>query len=87
MAHAASEVGVIPHEAARYDEGMDISVRCSALWNRALLIFGSEDKAVRWMHTPLSELRDQTPEEVLEGDPNTEAVDAILDRIEYGVFS
>jgi len=66
---------------------MDVSATCPAVWNRAVLIFGGEEKAVRWLHTRLSELGDHTPEEALEEDPNTDAVDAILDRIEYGVFS
>jgi uncharacterized protein (DUF2384 family) len=51
-----------------------------------VLIFGSERKAARWLRTRLSELNDRTPEEALDADANTEAVDAILDRIEYGVF-
>lgn len=41
---------------------------------------------MRWLATPLSELGDRTPEEVLRDDPNTDAVSAILDRIDYGVF-
>jgi uncharacterized protein (DUF2384 family) len=49
-------------------------------------IFGSEIKADSWFHTRLSELADRTPEEVLEEDAHTEAVVAVLDRIEYGVF-
>lgn len=65
---------------------MDLSVARPALWSRAVLIFGSERKAARWLRTRLSELNDRTPEEALDADANTEAVDAILDRIEYGVF-
>lgn len=66
---------------------MDVSSTSPALWKRTVRIFGSEQKAVRWLHTRLSELHDRTPEEALDQDPKTEAVDAILDRIEYGVFS
>ena len=65
---------------------MDVQFRRAALWTRALKIFGSEIKADRWSHTRLSELDDRTPEEVLEEDSNTKLVEAILDRIEYGVF-
>jgi uncharacterized protein (DUF2384 family) len=36
------------------------------------------------MNTRLSELDEHTPEELLASDP--EAVDAVLDRLEYGVF-
>lgn len=66
---------------------MNVQIRHEALWTRALRIFGSKAKADSWFHTRLSELADSTPEEVLEKDSNTEPVDAILDRIEYGVFS
>jgi putative toxin-antitoxin system antitoxin component (TIGR02293 family) len=65
---------------------MDVSLARPALWSRAVQIFGSEQKAARWLRTRLSELNDRTPEEALGADASTEAVDAILDRIEYGVF-
>ena len=66
---------------------MDVRLRREALWTRALEIFGSEAKADSWFHTRLSELADSTPEEVLEKNANTDLLDAILDRIEYGVFN
>lgn len=66
---------------------MDVRLRCEALWTRAVAIFGSEMKADRWFHTRLSELADRTPEEALEEDANSKLVDAVLDRIEYGVFN
>ena len=58
-----------------------------ALWTRAVETFGSEVKADGWFNTRLSELADRTPKEVLEEDAHTDAVAAVLDRIEYGVFS
>ena len=70
-----------------YDELMDVSVACPALWSRVLQIFGSAEKASRWLRTPLSELNDRTPEDVLVAGLGLDAVEAILDRIEYGVFS
>ena len=66
---------------------MDVQLQCRGLWDRVVLLFGTEGKAYRWLHTRLSELGDHTPEEVLDHDPDTETVDAILDRIEYGVFN
>ena len=65
---------------------MDVSVVNPAVWEQALRVFGDEQKALRWLATPLSELNDRTPEEVLQDDPNADAVAAILDRIDYGVF-
>jgi putative toxin-antitoxin system antitoxin component (TIGR02293 family) len=66
---------------------MDVATAAPAVWSHAVRIFGSEQKASRWMETRLSELNDRTPEEVLADNPGSEAVEAILDRIEYGVFS
>lgn len=54
---------------------MVVSLAAPAIWNRALSIFGTEQKALRWLGTRLSELDYRTPEEVLS------------DRIEYGVIS
>ena len=66
---------------------MDVRLKCEALWTRAVEIFGSDVKADRWFHTKLSELADRTPEEALEEDANIGLVEAVLDRIEYGVFN
>lgn len=66
---------------------MDVSIAAPAIWKRALSIFGTEQKALRWLGTRLSELDYRAPEEVLSDRPGADAVDEILDRIEYGVFS
>ena len=65
---------------------MDIPSKHPALWDHAVQLFGTEQKARRWFHTRLSELDDRTPEEVLGQDAHSEEVGAILGRIEYGVF-
>ncbi len=56
-------------------------------WQHAVRVFGSQETARRWCATPLSELRNRTPLQVLEEDGDSSAVEAILDRIEYGVLS
>lgn len=66
---------------------MDASTIPSAVWAHAVEVFGTEQKARQWMATRLSELNERTPEEVLTADPASDEVDAVLDRIEYGVFS
>jgi putative toxin-antitoxin system antitoxin component (TIGR02293 family) len=58
-----------------------------AIWKRAVDLFSDEKKASRWLATPPSELDERTPEEVIERDPTADAVSAVLDRIDYGVFS
>jgi|HubBroStandDraft_1064217.scaffolds.fasta_scaffold2387998_1 putative toxin-antitoxin system antitoxin component (TIGR02293 family) len=47
--------------------------------------FSSEERALRWMRQPLAELGERTPEDVLLADGQSEAVQAILGRIDYGV--
>jgi uncharacterized protein (DUF2384 family) len=66
---------------------VDVSVVNPAVWEQALRVFGDKQKALRGLATPLSELADRTSEEVLQEDPEADAVAAVLDRIDYGVFS
>jgi putative toxin-antitoxin system antitoxin component (TIGR02293 family) len=56
------------------------------IWQHALDTFGTEERALRWMRQPLAELGERTPEEVLMEDGQSEAVEAILARIDYGVY-
>lgn len=58
-----------------------------AAWSHAVRVFGSEEKALGWMNTPLQQLGEQTPAEVLSTDPHSEAVETLLVRIEYVVYS
>ena len=48
---------------------------------------GNEQKAAGWMNTPLHQLDERTPAEVLSEDPNSQAVETLLIRIEYVVYS
>lgn len=41
---------------------------------------------MRWMRQPLAELGERTPEHVLLEEPQGDAVEAILARIDYGVY-
>ncbi|HYZ87183.1 MAG TPA: MbcA/ParS/Xre antitoxin family protein [Bryobacteraceae bacterium] len=58
-----------------------------AAWEHAVRVFGSEQKAAGWMSTPLQQLGERTPAEVLTEDPDSEAVETLLVRIEYVVYS
>ena len=62
-----------------------VEITTAAVWEHAVRVFGNQPKAQRWLHTRLPELQDRTPDEVLNEDPL--AVEAILGRIEDGVFS
>jgi len=55
------------------------------IWRHAVDTFGTAEKAMRWMRQPLAELEERTPEKaLLEHQDN--AVEAILTRIDYGVY-
>ncbi len=56
------------------------------IWRHALDTFGSEERALRWMRQPLAELEGRTPEDVLLEDGRSDGVEAILARIDYGVY-
>jgi len=55
-------------------------------WSHAVDTFGTEERALRWMRQPLAELGERTPERVLLDEPQSDAVEAILARIDYGVY-
>ena len=56
---------------------MHVSIAAPAIWKRALSIFGTEQKALRWLGTRLPELDYRTPEEVLSDRPCPDVVDEI----------
>ena len=57
------------------------------VWGHAIETFGSPEKAMIWMRTRLSELSERTPEDVLlDVKADSNQVDDILTRIDFGVF-
>lgn len=54
------------------------------VWGAAERVFGDKEKAQRWMKTPLKQLNDRSPIEVLNEDP--QQVYDLLIRIEHGVY-
>jgi len=61
----------------------------SAIWDRAVEIFGEEAKARSWMKTPRDLFDGRTPEELVKtGDAGQQRrVLEVLIRIDYGIFS
>jgi putative toxin-antitoxin system antitoxin component (TIGR02293 family) len=54
------------------------------IWRHAVDVFSTEERALRWMRRPLAELGERTPENVLLENGESEAVESILGRIDYG---
>jgi putative toxin-antitoxin system antitoxin component (TIGR02293 family) len=53
---------------------------------RAIEIFGTREKAIRWLRTPLPSLADRTPLSMLNTADGIERVEDVLGRIEQGVW-
>jgi len=56
------------------------------IWRHAKDTFGTEERAWRWMRQSLAELGNRTPEQTILEDPHSVAVEAVLTRIDYGVY-
>ena len=63
-----------------------LAIIAPQIWRHAVDTFSTEERALRWMRQPLAELGERTPEHVLLEDRKSEAVEAILTRIDYGVY-
>lgn len=57
------------------------------LVDHATEVLGSREKALRWLHAPNGALSGATPNSMLSEVSGIEAVEAVLVRIEHGVFS
>lgn len=68
------------------DAGRDVVEYLSDndVWGAAERVFGDKEKAQRWMKTPLRQLNDRSPVEILNEDP--QQVHDLLIRIEHGVY-
>lgn len=53
---------------------------------RAIEIFGTREKAIRWLRTPLPSLSDRTPLSMLNTADGIEHIEEVLGRIEQGVW-
>ena len=71
----------IPQQAA------EVTISLMRAYKRASEIFGSDEKAVRWLKTSNSVLGGITPVQALSSRFGAEEVMDILGRIEYGVYS
>lgn len=65
----------------------DRVIRAIGLIMRAHEVFGSPEKANRWLKGPSRRLGDKTPLSLLRTSSGSEMVEALLDRIAYGVFA
>jgi putative toxin-antitoxin system antitoxin component (TIGR02293 family) len=65
----------------------DRTVRLARVYANAVEMIGDEEKAVEWLRTPNRALGGARPLDQLDTDPGARAVEDILGRIAYGVYS
>jgi putative toxin-antitoxin system antitoxin component (TIGR02293 family) len=53
---------------------------------RAIEVFGTREKALRWLKTPVRSLDDQTPISLLKNPEGVDRVQDILGRVEHGIW-
>ena len=53
---------------------------------RAIEVFGTREKAIRWLRTPIPALSDRTPLSMLNTADGIEHIEDVLGRIEHGVW-
>ena len=58
-----------------------------ALARRASAIFGSEVEARRWLNTPAMALDQKRPADLVRTASGRQAVEAVLVRLEFGVYT
>ena len=61
-------------------------LRLARLFERAVEVMGGEQSAQKWFQSPVKGLGGKTPLEFSDTEPGAQAVEAMLDRIEDGVF-
>jgi putative toxin-antitoxin system antitoxin component (TIGR02293 family) len=89
-----SLIGMSPRTAARRkDQGFlkpdeaDRLLRVARVLEEATRVFGSEDKAARWLKAPHPSLGDVPPVSLLDSDAGTKLTVDELTRIDYGDFA
>jgi putative toxin-antitoxin system antitoxin component (TIGR02293 family) len=70
----------------KIDEG-ERAVRLMRLYDRARQIFGTHESTRRWLNRPLRVLSGRTPLDFGRTEPGAREVEAVLERLEDGVFS
>lgn len=84
-----SLVGAIGHHTPRRltPSESDLVVRTAAALSKAIDVLGEKSKAAHWLKSPNTALGGQTPLSLLDTSAGEHEVEALLDRIEYGVYS
>lgn len=87
-------LGVAPRTLARRKDKRSFSpaesdrlYRLARVALMAIHVLGSQEKAKQWLERPNRALGGETPLSLLDTDPGARQVEAVLGRIDHGVFS
>ena len=68
-------------------EETDKAMRLQRIASLAARVFGSAEKANRWLRKPKQRLRDKTPVDFLGSESGARVVEEMLTQIEHGIFA
>ncbi len=60
--------------------------RVARIYREAVSFFENEERALRWLKTPLPALDNRTPLSLLDTDPGAEAVSILLRQLAWGIY-
>jgi putative toxin-antitoxin system antitoxin component (TIGR02293 family) len=88
-------IGFLPHALSRNaspaarltPEQSDIVIRTASTLAKAIDTLGDRDRAAHWLTAPNRALGGEIPITLLDTSAGAHEVEALLDRIEYGVYS
>ena len=79
---------VLLHDSGRLTpQESDAVVRIAQALAKAIDVLGDKRKGAHWLATPNRALGGESPISLLDTSAGTHEVEALLDRIEYGVYS
>ena len=80
LARRKKEKRLLPEESDRV-------IRLARVYAHAMEVFETQDDATGWFKDPIRALGGRRPLDLLDTDVGAERVDAVLTRIQYGVYS
>jgi putative toxin-antitoxin system antitoxin component (TIGR02293 family) len=87
---------VIPHRTLKHRrsrreplsrEESDRAIRLARILARAAVVFGSEEKALRWMRRPAARFENRSPMQMLSTEAGGRLVEEALIQIDEGMFA
>jgi len=85
--HRAGQAKANASPARLTPQQSDVVIRTARTLGKAIDVLGDREKAAHWLTTPNRALGGEIPITLLDTSAGTHEVEAVLDRVEYGVYS